>query len=729
MISTRFTFACAMKETIMKWRTLLAVGLMAMTTDLGWVRAQQGVEIEQKPLLGQRLQTWGRTLFSGTNANQDSLPVAPNGKNANTKVVTPQAGSKSMGGKTMPARDPSLASSRRGTPTFAAPGLQEPQEPGLDADRETSPPLTNHSSRKTDVAPRPAPSKGAPIVEDDSPRQLKTSPKQNFVAAPPLNSDEPSSRRSPSSERSQPNELQRMAPSSDLEPRVAKNQSLVAPADKVPAAVAQPRKLGEVSPTASARPIEPAPPANERLSMLRQGPNLAVETVGPRKISIGKEAIYTVSLANAGNSTANDVTVFVSLPAWAEVVETRSNVGSASMAADRPEAGLQWKISEVASHSQHDLTLKIVPRRSQPFDLVVRWTCAPPASQATVEVEEPKLHMDIAGPAEVLYGQQQIYRLTVSNPGTGAADDVVLHLLPVHANDGGVATHRIGTLKAGGSTTVEIELTARQAGQLAIRAEATGDGGLKSAAEALVLVRRAQLAAAVSAPKVHYAGTPITAEIVVTNTGDAAAKDVTVVALLPAGTELIAADNNGQTSERSHELQWKVEQLPAGAQQSFRCKYVLKQTGANRIETQVTAAGDLNASALASTQVLAVADLAMDVTDTPGPIPVGEAVTYTIRVRNRGTRSAEEVEVLAYFSDHLEPSGIEGGQHQASAGVVSFRPIASLAAGDETVYKVTARASKPGNHRVRVEMLCKPIGSKLTNELNTLFYAEDAAGQ
>ena len=75
--------------------------------------------------------------------------------------------------------------------------------------------------------------------------------------------------------------------------------------------------------------------------------------------------------------------------------------------------------------------------------------------------------MTISGPDEVLFGQSKIYKLTVSNPGNGDTENVTVGLAadrPRHAK--GPTSHRLGTLRAGESKSIDIELTARQAGAI-----------------------------------------------------------------------------------------------------------------------------------------------------------------------------------------------------------------------------------------------------------------------
>ena len=91
----------------------------------------------------------------------------------------------------------------------------------------------------------------------------------------------------------------------------------------------------------------------------------------------------------------------------------------------------QWRIPRLEAHGKETLSLRLVPRKGRPFDLAVQWTFSPIASQTMVDVQEPKLVMNIAGPDEVFFGQSKLYRLTLSNPGTGKAENVAIDLWPV----------------------------------------------------------------------------------------------------------------------------------------------------------------------------------------------------------------------------------------------------------------------------------------------------------
>ncbi|MBL8828089.1 MAG: hypothetical protein JNM18_14010 [Planctomycetaceae bacterium] len=507
----------------------------------------------------------------------------------------------------------------------------------------------------------------------------------------------------------------------------------VEPVQPQPVPVAEPESQPEpqpvlaAPPAATPRPVaSPAPVVgNNRLVLTRRAPQLTVEATGARRVTVGKEAIYNVSVRNQGDEAAENVLVLVGLPSGVELRDAQAGSGLAAASTDPTQPGLEWRIDRVAPQAKLDLALKLVPRQSQPFDLKLQWICSPAGAQALVEVEEPRLQLNISGPTEVIYGQPQMYKLTVSNPGNGNAENATIYLLPLDPREGQAASQNLGTLTAGASRSVEIELVPRQNGQVTIQAEATADGDLKTATQYPVRVRRGELRVAVNGPRQVLAGVPAQYEIRVQNPGDAPAKNVHITTALPNGAEPLTIAQQGQHLPQRNEITWKLDQLPAGGEQVLYFKTVLRTGGAQRVVTNAVAEGELLSNGEVTTNVAAYPDLTLEVTDSPGPIALGQPVTYEIRVKNRGTGMAEGLELIAYFSEGIEPTQVDGGAGEIGSGVVTIRPTKSLPQNGEMLYRVKARATTAGQHKIRVELGCQTLGSKITQEDSTLFYSDE----
>lgn len=458
-------------------------------------------------------------------------------------------------------------------------------------------------------------------------------------------------------------------------------------------------------------------------------PAITSDIRGPRQIAIGREASYRVRLQNQGGSPANAVVATVRIPSWAEVANTTATSGVVrQIAADDSAAILQWQIPRLNAQGGETLSLDLVPRVSRPLELGVTWTHDPVHTRTVVEVQEPKLKLEVTGPDEVLFNKSHVYRLTLSNPGTGVAENVKINLLPPGGGQETVSTFDVGDLKPGVSKTAEVELTAREAGKLSVQAVAIADGSLKSAALKEIFCRKPELEVDWRGPETQYSGTAATYFFRVRNPGTAAADDVSVRVSLPAGAEFVSASEGHAFDHTKREVAWRVGSLGPGddCYMELRCK--VTTPGENKLAVNAaTSAGDLTDSKQGVTNVVALADLKLDVSDPPGPVAVGQEAVYEIRVTNRGASAAEEVNVVGLFSNGLEPERGEGAPYTVSDGRVAFRTINKLPAGQDIVLQIRAKATEPGTHVFRAEVLCRDLEIKLAAEETTRFYKDDLA--
>ena len=418
--------------------------------------------------------------------------------------------------------------------------------------------------------------------------------------------------------------------------------------------------------------------------------------------------------------------VSIKIPEWAEIVSIKPTSGVPGAIPDQRGEPIVWRLPRLEPRSKEQLVVRLIPRESRPFDLSVQWSCSPAASQAMVEVKEPKLKMTLDGPPEVVFGQTKVYRLTISNPGTGDAEKVVLMLAPVDGGNDAPTRHEVGLIRAGENKPIEMELAARQAGTLSIKAVAVAEGNLKAEVNEEILVRRPDLKLTVGGPEMKFAGTPGTYSIVVSNPGNAAAKNISVAAMLPPGSKYVSSAG-GQLVEAENKVVWNIPNLRPGGEQELELRCSLSTPGANRLQI-LAASGEISDSATVNTEVQSVADLKLDVTDPAGPLAVGEEMVYEVHIRNRGTKAAENIDVAAFFSRGLEPVAALGGEHEIAPGQVVFKPIESIPPATEVVLKIKARADQAGHRIFRAEVNCPSVGAKLASEETTLFYGDGREG-
>lgn len=537
---------------------------------------------------------------------------------------------------------------------------------------------------------------------------------------------------------------QTLAPQIDIQP-----QPVVVPAQPEPVVVpVQPEPVVvETEPAVVETPFNfqtaPLPselatqpePNSERaptkdLLLSRRAPSLSFETTGPKVIKVGQRSTYRVSMLNLGSDDAQNVVVTVKLPAWAEVSADRASVGGSKTEIDESQGSIiRWKIAHLAANGKEDLFLDITPRDSRPFDLGVGWTFAPGHSLTQIEVQEAKLEMSISGAKETLYGETSIYTISLSNPGTGDADNVVLSLLPIASRDSDAGRREIGTLKAGERRNIELELTAHQAGRLHVKALAHADGGLRTESEHNVTVRRPNLEIVVLGPPRSYAGTPSTYRIRVTNTGDASASDAFAIANIPADSKYVSSNEGGNFDNRTGRIEWQLGRMESGSSRVLEFECELLSAGENRFDIQAQSSQNISVTKSVVTEVQALADLKLYVNDPKGAVGVGEASEYEVKIVNRGTKTAHDIQIVGYFSDGIEPVSVRGWRGEVTTGQVSFEPVEALTAGQELVFRIRAKATQAGNHVFRAEVTCASPETRLAAEEWTRYFGSANGAQ
>ncbi len=506
-----------------------------------------------------------------------------------------------------------------------------------------------------------------------------------------------------------------------LQPMVEQNSRDIRVASRpIPgAATNENEESGEMGSVPAAPIHRPAPSiTGTAQSIISQGALLKVEMIAPRHTILGKQATWEVVVLNQGTTVARDVIVQAALPAHATLATTSAATGVATQSTAGLQQTIEWQIDELVAGAETRLTIILVPTKPEQLDLQLGWAMKAQTVAAQVEVQQPMLAVEIDGPNEMKFGEMGTFNVTVSNPGTGAADGVTIQ---VQAGGSLSQPRQLGTLGPGETKTIPVDLTASQSGDLSISAKATANGDLNDSRKKSVVIRRAKLDVQLAGPQLQYAGTPITYELHLENSGDATADDIKAVFKLPAGAEVIAASKGAEAS--SGTISWKVGQLAVGTERVLKVQCKLSQPGPNRIDVAASSQDGQQVNDTLSTKVEVVADLKLTVNDPQGPQAVGSDVTYEIEIVNRGSKAATGVEVIAQFSDGVNPVSANG---QASElledGQVVFSPIASIAPGQTVRLKVVARAVQGGGHRFRAEVICRDPETQLSAEETTRFF-------
>ncbi|MCL2305802.1 MAG: hypothetical protein FWC43_10705 [Planctomycetaceae bacterium] len=452
---------------------------------------------------------------------------------------------------------------------------------------------------------------------------------------------------------------------------------------------------------------------------------LEVEMTGSQKRIVGQESPYQFTITNRGEAVAEQVVLSVELPVWAEIQSFDPKVGATSVEPKDDETNLvSWNIDRLEAGESQQLVIHLIPRQRKALTMSWDHTFKPPVSQLVVDVLEPRLEMSLEGPSEMQWGTKEMFRLRIQNTGNGDAEDVYLTLLD---EQGDSETEPLGPLKAGQEKPLTIEVDANKPDKIDIVVQASGPFGLQAEAKRTVKVLRPKLVAFVEAPEMQFVDNQSEYRIVVQNTGTAQAQNVEIKAVIPSNVKYVSHQGNGRViSTLQNQVIWTVDTIPVG--EEFICTLVceMKRSGTSQVNISATERTGLSAAAVAVTQVEAIADLVLRLENPQGPVEVGKAAYHRITVTNRGSKPAENVQVIAVFAEGVTPLDVEGGKAnpEMSDGQVFFDTIPVVNPKQSVVLKIKAQSSVPGKKKVRAEMICDGIDTHSIQEDSTHYYSK-----
>ena len=430
-----------------------------------------------------------------------------------------------------------------------------------------------------------------------------------------------------------------------------------------------------------------------------ESPGVRVITEGPSEIMIRELTQYEVRVENRGSFDANGIIVRSSLPPWAEVQGNNASIGTVKTVDQSGQAQLQWTINKLPAGVVERLFIRVKAVKAGAFDVTTDWTIMPQKYVASVTVREPKLSVVIDGPDEIVFGRSEKYRVRVMNPGDGDASNVVFTLSPDSKNP---QSQKIGSIPAGKEAQFEIELTARELGELKIGGMATADREVKTTANKSIRIASAAVEAELTGPPLKYQNTNANYHLLLTNTGKAVCEAMEAELRLPLGVTYVSGIP--QASVVGDRLAWKIDAMQPGAVREYDLVCKMDRTGDMVIGFNCVGSASGRASVSIETRVEAIADLVLSISDPVAPAPVNTDVVYEMTILNRGSKAAEDVRIVAQFSNGIEPTRVEGHSGEVVTGQALFNPIARIEPGTTVRLKVTARAEKAGDHRFRAEV-------------------------
>ena len=327
-------------------------------------------------------------------------------------------------------------------------------------------------------------------------------------------------------------------------------------------------------------------PGGKQLEGL-QSPQLTIQKAAPKEIQVNKPAVFRTTVRNVGQVAAGEVEVRDQVPKGTTLMSTTPR------ASRNPRGELVWSLGTLRPGEEAVVEMQVNPIAEGEIGSVATVHFGADASVRCLATR-PRLAMQVSAPKQVMIGEQLAVSIVISNPGTGVATGVMLEdRIPAglkHPN-GDNLEYPVGNLKPGESRKVDLPLTATRPGPINNVLVVRGDGNLQAEDKRAIEIIAPALDVAMEGPKKRYLEREATYQFSVKNPGTAAARQVELVAYLPAGLKFVNANNAGSYDSSSRSVRWRLEELPANEEGSVELVTLPIEAGQQAIRLRGTAKG------------------------------------------------------------------------------------------------------------------------------------------
>jgi uncharacterized membrane protein len=339
-----------------------------------------------------------------------------------------------------------------------------------------------------------------------------------------------------------------------------------------------------------------------------------------------------------------------------------------------------------------------------------------------VQVHQPKLELELSGPAEVQLGAPEKYRMRIKNPGSAVLPDLTLSLQTETTSQ---YDSQIGPIAPGSEKIIDVELTFDHPGLFPIVATAKDPSGkLQQRQRIDVQVQKIEVKATWFGPEEFIQGSKADYELVIENSGGIPAANLACSVAIPDGIELIELPEG--VTRQANELRWSIPKLDPRSQFTLPIRCEMNRSGNHTLAFQARSDQNITLRSDISTVVEAIADLELVVKEPQAPAPVGTRVVYELQVSNRGSKAAEDIRVVAQFSEGIEPLALEGHAGRIVPGQALFENLPSIGPNQTITLRVICQASKNGVHRFRAAVQSPSSQEDLLEEGSTRFVGSNS---
>lgn len=467
----------------------------------------------------------------------------------------------------------------------------------------------------------------------------------------------------------------------------------------------------------SVNPDQPIPAY--RKSIGAQDASLTVDWVTPESIIVMQQGKFDLVLRNRGRVAIEQITITNVLPKGFRFVKAEPK-------ATHMKPSRTWIVDKLEPQEEARITLFLVPLKVGEAQSHARVDFHV-ASTASFRVVQPKLKIAVDGSKQVLVGNQAIFNTTITNPGSGKTTNIRMKAyLPKGLEAVAKGTiYEIGTLNPGESRTVRVLAKVNEIGEHKVRFVTIADGLLRDEVETHVTGLEARLDVAISGPTFRYMARPAKFKVVVKNTGNAPAHNVSLNCRVPRAFAYLTGTQNGRFDASTKTINWYVGTLEVGKQMTAEFNLKAVDRGKFPILAQANADRGITASDNHDIRVDGIAAILLEVVDVDDPIEVGAVTYYEILVTNQGTEFAKNIRITAKMPEGITLLGAKGPSKGVINGrTITFEPLEKLAPRADAIYRIKVRTDKVGDLRIEAQAMSDALTAPVKELESTRVYQD-----
>ncbi|MBR2585632.1 MAG: DUF11 domain-containing protein [Thermoguttaceae bacterium] len=457
-------------------------------------------------------------------------------------------------------------------------------------------------------------------------------------------------------------------------------------------------------------------------------PVIEIRAAGPKRIMVGQESSYTITISNNSTVDANGLNVTTTIPDGIEISSIQPTTGMSRVAelaatvegAHSSNSACLWKIGLLPAGRVETLVINFIPKARCSLDFVSQYDYEKSCVRSDIEVQEPIIELAIEGRDTIDWGVEERYRMILRNTGNGEARNL---RLDVATGEKDTASCVLEELLPGEEKMVELNVKTVLEGTLNIEATAISEFGFSSSARKCVTVLRGHLDVFAEVPEMQFVNDTFDYLVHVCNNGQAILQNVEVTAAMPSTIEFAGCTGEGSHDSVSNRVVWKVPSIKPGEEMVYQVTGKMLRPGINRIDLSAWDQTGVTSTSDAEVQVEAIAALEIRINKPNGPIATGSEIDYEVVIANNGTKAAESIDAGFFLPAGMIPLSVEGGgMIQENESKVLFSKINFLGPGQSVSYKVRVRAECGGNQKVQAVLESRPEDVALVAEEMNFFY-------